>query len=186
MVKRTALEEVVAGCRAILAAAETCLQMEGVALPDARYVSIQGGDWIAGQCEDCCSQLVITPLSEVGQFNDPDGVATAGRDGRQARQRLVSYEINLSAPVNLQVLSNRLSMGTVAWDWDAPANRNSHWSETVPIIAGRWALARNIVTVARDEMCAAGFACRGAYLGEVTAWLEGGCAGTKLTVQVQQ
>lgn len=184
--KRTAAVETVAACRAVLAAAETCLLSEGIALPDARYVSIQGGDWIAANCEDCCSQLVVTPMTEIARFNDPTTIASGGLDARRAQVRLVSYEINLSGPVNLAVLSNRLNIGNVELAPDVAANRNTHWSETVPLIAARWALVRGIEQTVREEMCAAGFPCTFVVLGLVTPWLEGGCAGTKVTVQVQQ
>ncbi len=184
--KRSAVVEAEEACRAVLAAAETCLLAEGIALPATRYVSIQGGDWIAANCEDCCSQLVVTPMTELARFNDPTTIASGGLDGRRAQTRLVSYEINLSAPVNLAVLSNRLAVGNPALAHDVAANRNTHWSETVPLIAARWALVRGIEQTVRDELCAAGFVCMFAVLGSVTPWLEGGCAGTKVTVQVQQ
>lgn len=184
--KRTAIVEVQEACRAVLSAAETCLLLEGLELPAARYVSIQAGDWLAGTCEDCCSQLVVTPLMEITRFNDPTTVAAGALDARQAQARLVTYEVNLSAGVNLDVLGQRLTLGDVSKPYSAGSNQNSHWSESVPILAARWALVRHLEKQVRAEMCAAGFSCNFSVLGTVTPWLEGGCAGTKVTVQVQQ
>jgi hypothetical protein len=142
--KLSATDEMIRCCRAVLAAAETSLAEEGLPLPESRYVSVQGGDWIVGvDCEDCCSQLIVTPLVEVTRFNDPTTVAAGARDSRQAYARLTTWEISVSGPVNLAVLTNRLRLGTVAQAPTAASNENTHWSETVPIMAASTSAKRS-------------------------------------------
>lgn len=186
MARLTPLDEAIASCRAVLAAAETILTDAGLPLPANRYVSIQGGDWLVGRCDDCCSQLVVTPMTMAVPYNDPYAVQVGGTDTRSARQRLVNYDIVHSASVNQNVEATRLSLGDVTLPWDATANRNTHWAETAPIIGARWALVREMPAEVNRQLCARGIVCRTVFVASADPWVEGGCAGTKLTVQVQQ
>lgn len=183
----TALLEAVAMCRAVLGAAEDVLSAEGLALPTWRYVSAQGGDWIVGtDCEDCCSQLVVIPITAVDRFSDQFTIAAGGIDGRHAESRNVSFQVLHGQPVNLNVVAGRLNLGTVAVDFDDPTNANTHWAETVPLISARWALAKGLTKAVYQRICEQGLPCRSVSLVAVEPWLEGGCAGSRLTVQVQQ
>ncbi len=185
MARLSAIDEIVAASRAVLAAAEDCLTAAGVELPPRRYVSVQGGDWLAGQCADCCHQLVVTPANAIRDGATRLISFAPDRSGAASR-RTVEFLITHSAPINIRPAAGRLDLGDVTLDPFAEENVNTHWAESARILAARWALTRSIETAARARLCDnPSLPFRAVALDRVEAWTEGGCAGSKVTVEAQ-
>ena len=177
--------EAAAACRAVLAAALAALDQGGACVPERAYVSIQGGDWSPGNCEDCCSQLVVVPMTAIGRYNNPLRDTGFGDPSPASVARLVEFQIVESQSVNMAVDANKLLEGDPTLPWDDPQNAGTHWAESMSILTSRWALARRLGSLAVSALCEAGLRCREATVTAIEPFVEGGCAGSRVTLAVQ-
>lgn len=185
MVAMSVANEAAAVCRAVLAAALAALDQGGACVPERAYVSIQGGDWSPGNCEDCCSQLVVIPMTSIGAYNNPVIDTGFGEASASAFARIVEFQIIESQSVNMNVDSTKLLEGDPTLPWDAAENARTHWAESMSILTSRWALARRLGSLALSSLCEAGLRCREAYVTAIEPFVEGGCAGSRVTLVVQ-
>ena len=181
----TPANEAAAACRGVLSAALAALDQGGACVPERAYVSIQGGDWSPGNCEDCCSQLVVVPMTAVTRMNNPLADTGFGDPSSLSIARTVEFQIIESQSVNVNVDANKLVEGDPTLPWDAAENAGSHWQESMSILTSRWALARRLSSLAVSHLCAEGLRCRDATVTAIEPFVEGGCAGSRVTLAVQ-
>lgn len=170
--------ELITVATVIVDAAAGLLLAHDLPVPDRRYVSVQNGDWLPGQCADCCHQLVVTP-------GGITRAVTAGDPSRSTVQFTGQFTLMHSVPVNINVDERRPALGDATLPWDAPQNADSHLSEAGLILTARAVLMRHLPKQVTRVLCGiSGMPPRACSLLAIDPWIEGGCGGSRVTVEV--
>jgi hypothetical protein len=169
---------------AVLDAAVALLTEAGITPAARRYVSLQGGDWLPTKhCADCCDQIVVlprdlTPIIPPSSVVNPQAIPAAS-------QYAARFEVLWSFTVNVQADAARLQPGDPAVPWADLSQRNTHWAEAGLAMTAMQILARGLAKRTARELCvSANMPSRACKLVSASPWVEGGCGGCRVTIEV--
>lgn len=172
------MDDLAAAAAAVLAAAADALAAVGIS-PARRYVSVRGGDWLPSACDDC-DQLVVRPADIAPMI--PVG-SIIPEPQRAALVLLTRFEVVWSTTCPAGV--DALGLGDPEIPWDSLDQQHTHWAETGLIVTAMNTLARRLPTAVTAAMCA-GWSIPGRRCQLISAvpFVEGGCGGCRVTVEV--
>lgn len=169
---------------AVLAAAVAALTEAGVTPGPRRYVSVRGGDWVPTRdCADCCDQLVVIPREVAPQI--AIAAVTAPQPIPAGSTRLARFEVLWSTGVNVDPGAGRLKLGDATLPWGDLSQQGTHWAEAGLILTVMDTLTRQLPKRTSAELCAsANMPTRACKLVSASTWIEGGCGGCRVTIEV--